>query len=101
GRGDLPPADYKLAEHLPDGRGVYTFCMCPGGFVVAAASEQGGVVTNGMSYYDRSAENANSALLVSVTPEDSARFARFDGDPLAGVELQRSMERAAFAAGGR
>jgi len=99
-RGALPPAEYKLAEHLPDGRGVYTFCMCPGGFVVAAASEEGGVVTNGMSYFDRAAENANSALLVSVTTEDSAHYARFEGDPLGGVELQRKLERAAYSAGG-
>ena len=99
-RDGLPAADYKLAVHLQDGRGVYTFCMCPGGYVVAAASEEGCVVTNGMSYYDRAAENANSALLVSVTTEDTAQYARFAGDPLAGVAFQRSLERAAFEAGG-
>ena len=91
----LPPAEYKYAVHLPDGRSLYTFCMCPGGDIMAAASEKNTVVTNGMSCHARDAENANSALLVNVTPED------IDGDdPLAGAELQRSIERAAFAAGG-
>ena len=92
----LGAADYKLNEHLSNGRGVYTFCMCPGGLVVAAASEEGGVVTNGMSLYARDGQNANSALLVSVEPAD------FGSDhPLAGMLLQRQWERAAFAAGGR
>lgn len=93
----LPPADYKLAVHLENGRGVYTFCMCPGGRVVASASEKETVVTNGMSYYSRDGENANSAVLVGITPED------FGGSsPLAGAELQRNIERAAFAkAGGK
>jgi len=68
----LGPADYKLAVHLPNGRGVYTFCMCPGGQVVAAASEEGRLVTNGMSRFARNGENANSALLVGVTPADFA-----------------------------
>ena len=91
----LGAADYKLAVHLPGGRSVYTFCMCPGGVVVAAASEDGGVVVNGMSLYARDGENANSALLVNVLPED------FGGDdPLAGVAFQRRWERAAFEAGG-
>ena len=91
----LGAADYKLAVHLPGGRSVYTFCMCPGGQVVAAASEAGGVVVNGMSLYARDGENANSALLVNVLPED------FGGDdPLAGVRFQRKWEQAAFAAGG-
>ncbi|MBR6521153.1 MAG: hypothetical protein IKT47_00630 [Oscillospiraceae bacterium] len=91
----LSAADYKLAVHLPNGRGVYTFCMCPGGHVVAAASELGGVVTNGMSYHARSGENSNAAVLVSVEPSD------FGSDhPLAGVEFQRRLERAAYAAGG-
>ena len=91
----LGAADYKLAVHLPDGRSVYTFCMCPGGQVVAAASEEGGVVVNGMSLYARDGENANSALLVNVLPED------FGGEgALAGVEFQRRWERAAFEAGG-
>ena len=92
----LPPADYKLNVTLPDGRGVYTFCMCPGGYVVAAASEAGGVVTNGMSYSGRAGENANSALLVSLRPED---FPAGDG-VLAGMEWQRRIEQACFAAGG-
>ena len=91
----LGAADYKLAVHLPGGRSAYTFCMCPGGQVVAAASEAGGVVVNGMSLYARDGENANSALLVNVLPED------FGGDdPLAGVRFQRKWEQAAFAAGG-
>ncbi|MDK2926141.1 MAG: uncharacterized protein PWQ41_1915 [Bacillota bacterium] len=91
----LGPADYKLVYHAPSGRSAYTFCMCPGGMVVAAASEPGHVVTNGMSEYARSAPNANSALLVDVAPAD------FGGDhPLAGVEFQRRYEAAAFLAGG-
>ena len=90
----LPPADYKLVQHLAD-RTVYTFCMCPGGYVVAAASEDGRVVTNGMSYADRDGENANAALLVTVNPKD------FPGDsPLAGMYWQRAIEEAAFRAGG-
>ena len=92
----LGAADYKLAIHLPDGRSAYTFCMCPGGYVVAAASETGRVVTNGMSYFKRDGMNANSAFLVGVTPAD------FGGDDvLAGVRFQRDMETAAFNAGGR
>ncbi len=91
----LPPADYKLAVHLASGRGVYTFCMCPGGEVVAAASEENTVVTNGMSYYSRNGKNANSAVLVEVRPDD------FSGDDvLAGVEFQRKIERCAFISGG-
>ena len=91
----LGPADYKLVYHAPSGRSAYTFCMCPGGVVVAAASEPGRVVTNGMSEYARSAPNATSALLVGVAPAD------FGGDrPLAGVEFQRRFEAAAFQAGG-
>ena len=87
----LPAADYKAAVHLKDGRGVYTFCMCPGGSVVAASSEKEGVVTNGMSNYARNGENANSALLVSVTPED------FKGDDIfSGMEFQRKLEKSAF-----
>lgn len=91
----LGAADYKLAVHTPDGRGVYTFCMCPGGTVVAAASEEGMVCTNGMSEFARDKENANAALLVGISPAD------FGSDhPLAGMELQRKLERAAFMAGG-
>ena len=80
----LPAADYKMAVHLESGRGVYTFCMCPGGRVVASASEDGGVVTNGMSYFARDGKNANSALLVNVTPSDFKT-----DDPLAGMYFQR------------
>lgn len=91
----LPPADYKLAVHLKNGRGVYTFCMCPGGFVVAAASEENRLVTNGMSLYDRSNINSNSALLVGISPKD------FGSDNvLAGMELQRKLESSAFKLGG-
>ncbi|MDF2557655.1 MAG: hypothetical protein K0R71_1483 [Bacillales bacterium] len=90
----LGASDYKLNAHLPNGRGVFTFCMCPGGHVVAAASEENAVVSNGMSYSTRSGENANSALLVSVTPND------FNGDVLAAVEFQRKLERKAFELGG-
>lgn len=93
----LPPADYRLAVHLENGRGVYTFCMCPGGKVVASASERETVVTNGMSYYSRSGENANSAVLVGITPDDFG-----SSSPLAGTELQEKIERAAFVkAGGK
>lgn len=92
----LGAAPYKLAVHLPDGRGVYTFCMCPGGAVVAAASEAGGVVTNGMSTFARDGVNANSALLVEVKPGDLPA-----DDPLAGQRFQRHWEALAFAAGGR
>ena len=95
----LGAADYKLSMHLrpqkgeEQGRGVYTFCMCPGGEVVCAASEPEGVVVNGMSRFAHDGQNANSALLVGVGPED------FDGeDPLAGIKLQREMEQAAFQA---
>ena len=91
----LHAADYKLAVHLPNGRGVYTFCMCPGGSVVAAASEPGGVVTNGMSLYARDGENSNAAILVGVDTSDFG-----SEHPLAGIELQRRLERAAFRVGG-
>ena len=86
----LPPADYKLVSHLDDAT-VYTFCMCPGGYVVAAASEEGGVVTNGMSYADRAGENANAALLVTIRPEDVP----IDG-VLGGMYWQRQIEHAAY-----
>jgi len=92
----LGAAEYKLSHHLRSGRSVYTFCMCPGGEVVAAASEPGGVVTNGMSRFAREGANANSAFLVNVGPGDFA-----SSDPLAGVEFQRRWERAAFELGGR
>jgi uncharacterized FAD-dependent dehydrogenase len=91
----LGPADYKLSCHAPNGRSAYTFCMCPGGEVIAAASEEGGVVTNGMSLSARSAPNANAAVLVGVSPED------FPGEsPLSGFEFQRHWEELAFALGG-
>lgn len=81
----LPPGEYQLSYH-DNGRGVYTFCMCPGGYVVASASEPGTVVTNGMSYFDRAGKNANSAVLVSVAPED------FGGGPLGGAEFIHQLE---------
>ncbi len=88
---NLPVADYKTAVHLPNGRSVYTFCMCPGGFVVGTASEKNRVVVNGMSNYKRDNENANSALLVNVLPSD------FNSDfALAGIEFQRKIEENAF-----
>ena len=91
----LGAADYKLAVHLESGRGVYTFCMCPGGEVVCAASEEGGVCVNGMSRFAREGRNANAAVLVGVEDRD------LPGDSvLAGVELQRMMERAAYEAAG-
>lgn len=92
---DLPPAEYALSCHLPDGSSAYTFCMCPGGYVFAAASEEGGVCTNGMSYSGRSGENANAALLVTLKPEDVP----YPG-VLGGIEWQREIERAAYAYGG-
>ena len=91
----LGAASYKLICHTPDGRGVYTFCMCPGGEVIAAASQPGGVVTNGMSFHARDGQNSNSALLVGVRTEDFR-----DDHPLAGFVLQRGIEKAAFRAGG-
>ena len=90
----LPPADYKLVKHLQD-ETVYTFCMCPGGYVVAATSEVGKVVTNGMSYSDRGGDNANAALLVTINPDDLPAE-----DALAGVVWQEEIEKAAFTAGG-
>ena len=90
----LPPADYKLVQHLEDGT-VYTFCMCPGGYVVAAASEESRVVTNGMSYADRDGENANAALLVTVNP---AEFP-YEG-ALGGMHWQREIEEAAYQISG-
>ena len=89
----LGPAEYALSD--TSGRGVYTFCMCPGGEVVAAASEVGGVVVNGMSYHARAGCNANSAVAVSIRPDD------YSGGVAGAIEFQRSLERAAFAAGGR
>lgn len=91
----LGAADYKLVHHCKNGRTVYSFCMCPGGTVVAAASESGRVVTNGMSQYSRHERNANSAIVVGITPEND-----FPGHPLAGIALQRKLEELAFKEGG-
>ena len=91
----LGSADYKLVHHASNGRSVYSFCMCPGGTVVAATSEEGRVVTNGMSQYSRNERNANSGIVVGITPED------FPGDVLAGVEFQRKWEARAFELGGK
>ncbi|MGO1003785.1 NAD(P)/FAD-dependent oxidoreductase [Lysobacter sp. CA196] len=95
----LGAADYKLVHHCRNGRSVYSFCMCPGGTVVAAASEPGRVVTNGMSQYSRNERNANAAIVVGITPED---YRAYDdsGSPLAGIALQRHWEAQAFALGG-
>ena len=88
----LPPAEYKLATHLPNNRSLYTFCMCPGGMVVASSSESNTIVTNGMSYYKRDKINANSALLVNVLPSD------FESNhPLAGLEYQTKYEKLAYS----
>ncbi len=96
----LPPAEYKMAYHGEDGRSCYTFCMCPGGFVMASSSEKNTVVTNGMSYYDRSGKNANSALLVSINPEDYMK--EFGNDnPLNGIYFQKQLEEKAFVLGGQ
>jgi len=94
-RGALPPADYALNVTLPGGGSAYTFCMCPGGQVFAAASEPGGVVTNGMSYSRRDGENANAALLVTLSPEDFP-----DKSALGGMYWQRAIEQRAFQYGG-
>ncbi len=91
----LGAAPYKLVSHLPNGRSAFSFCMCPGGYVVAASSEEGGVVTNGMSYAARAGSNANSGLLANVFPEDLP-----GDDPLAGIALQRACEQKAFELGG-
>jgi len=90
----LGAADYKLVHHASNGRAVYSFCMCPGGTVVAATSEVGHVVTNGMSQYSRAERNANSGIVVGITPAD------YPGHPLAGIDLQRKLERQAYVAGG-
>jgi len=94
----LGAADYKLAHHASNGRSVYSFCMCPGGTVVAAASEDGRLVTNGMSQYSRRERNANAGIVVGVTPEDFPGDAR--DNPLAGIAFQRHWEEKAFRAGG-
>ena len=91
----IGPADYKLVHHASNGRAVYSFCMCPGGKVVAAASEPGRLVTNGMSQYSRAEFNANAGFVVAIDPERD-----YPGDPLAGIAFQRKYEELAFAAGG-
>lgn len=91
----LKAADYKLAVHLPDGRSVYTFCMCPGGYVMAASSEKNRLAVNGMSFFSRDAENSNSAVLVGVNTNDYNSI-----HPLAGMYFQRDLEEKAFRAGG-
>jgi uncharacterized protein len=90
----LGAADYSLVHHCANGRSVYSFCMCPGGQVVAATSEVGRVVTNGMSQYERSGKNANSGIVVGITPAD------YPGSPIAGIEFQRRLEERAFELGG-
>ena len=90
----LGAADYKLVHHAKNGRDVYSFCMCPGGQVVAAASEPGRVVTNGMSQYSRAERNANAGIVVGITPKD------YPGNPLAGIEFQRQWESRAYELGG-
>lgn len=91
----LPPAEYKLAYHSSTGRSCYTFCMCPGGVVMASSSSENTIVTNGMSNFLRNGKNANSAILVNVTPEDFK-----DNSPLAGVYFQKDLENKAFILGG-
>ena len=91
----LGAADYKLVHHASNGRAVYSFCMCPGGTVVAATSEPERVVTNGMSQYSRNERNANSGIVVSITPDD------YPGHPLAGIDFQRELESRAYILGGR
>ncbi len=94
GHPKLGAADYKLVHHAKNGRSVYSFCMCPGGTVVAATSEPGRVVTNGMSQYSRNERNANSGIVVGITPDD------YPGGPLAGIELQERLEAHAYVLGG-
>jgi uncharacterized FAD-dependent dehydrogenase len=95
GHPELGAADYKLVHHAKNGRAVYSFCMCPGGTVVAATSEPGRVVTNGMSQYSRNERNANSGIVVGISPEQD-----FPGGPLAGIELQEALESQAYKLGG-
>ncbi len=92
---NLPAAEYRLAYNSDSGRGCYTFCMCPGGEVIASSSENGSIVTNGMSYFNRNKENANAALLVNVTPKDF-----IEDDVLAGMHFQRQLEQAAYILAG-
>ena len=99
----LGAADYKLVHHAKNGRGVYSFCMCPGGTVVAATSEEGRVVTNGMSQYSRNERNANAGIVVGIDPQDYRQDGRRDGstvNPLDGVAFQRALESRAYELGG-
>lgn len=96
----LLAAAYKLTTQTENGRGVYTFCMCPGGYVVNASSEPGRLAVNGMSYSGRSGSNANSAVIVTVTPDDFAAYKEGDDDVLCGMKFQRALEEAAYRAGG-
>ena len=91
---ELPSADYKVVTNLDNGKGVYSFCMCPGGYVVNASSEEGFLAVNGMSYHDRNGKNANSAIIVTVTPEDYGA-----NHPLDGMYFQRDLERKAYLVG--
>ena len=102
GNAILGAADYKLVHHARNGRSVYSFCMCPGGTVVAATSEIGRVVTNGMSQYSRNERNANAGIVVGITPQDYRRDAGNEGavDPLDGIAFQRHWESRAFELGG-
>ncbi len=95
----LPAASYKLTAKLPNGRGVYTFCMCPGGYVVNASSEEGRLAINGMSYSRRDGKNANSAVIVTISPKDYKEFGQTQEDVLAGVAFQRHLEEKAYLAG--
>ena len=91
----LPPADYKLAYHSENGHSCYTFCMCPGGTVIASSSEPNTIVTNGMSLFSRNGQNCNSAILVNVTPNNFE-----SSSPLAGIYFQKKLEEKAFILGG-
>ena len=91
---EMPASPYKVTANLENGRGVYSFCMCPGGYVVNASSEEGYLAVNGMSYRARDGKNANSAIIVSVTPEDYG-----SDHPLAGIEFQRRLEKKAYELG--
>ena len=102
GNAILGAADYKLVHHARNGRSVYSFCMCPGGTVVAATSEEGRVVTNGMSQYSRNERNANAGIVVGIAPQDYRQDGRTDGpvNPLDGMAFQRQLESRAYELGG-
>ncbi len=96
----LGHAEYKLVYHANNGRTVYSFCMCPGGLVIGSSSEKNCVVTNGMSQHSRNERNANTALVVNLKPDDWRKYGRWEGDPLAGIFLQRKLEKNAYNLGG-